>query len=167
MDITTDNSIFRNIPAGLWSNRRRLLALRMAPMIDIIFLLLIFFLVSAKWRPQEDFLPLQVTSANTFGRNIPAPEPLFIHIYPLDDGCGINIGHLTGVQLKDENIQAGLQMLAEEITNCLQAQKRFTTDPVEIVCEPSVKWDHLEKIYNILCGRQLTNITFQMTEQSQ
>jgi len=159
--------MLRNVSTGLCSNRRGAAALRMAPMIDIIFLLLIFFLVSAKWRPQEDFLPLQLTSANTFQPNIPSPEPLFIHIYPQPDGCGINIGHLAAVRLENQNIQAGLELLAEEIKNCLQQQKRLTTDPVEIVCEPSVKWDWVEKIYNILCGAQLTNITFQMTEQSE
>jgi len=52
----------------------------MAPMIDMVFLLLIFFLVAAKWRPQEDFLPFQLPLAHAQEQRIGKPEPLMIHI---------------------------------------------------------------------------------------
>lgn len=147
------------LPLG---RRRRLVALRMAPMIDIIFLLLIFFLVSAKWRPEENFLPLTLSAAQE--RALVKPEPLLIYISPTQTGCHVQIGQLRTVRIEDENIDANLAALMEEIDKCLAAQKRFAADPIEIICDPQVKWEHLAKIYNVFYGAAFTDITFQMTE---
>ena len=59
----------------------------------------------------------------------------------------------------------GLAMLAEKMRDCLIAQKRLISDPIEIVCGASVKWEYLARIYNVLFGAGLTDITFVMTEQ--
>ena len=133
-------------------------------MIDIIFLLLIFFFVAAKWRPAEDFLPFQLSAAQAQNLTIGKPEPLIIHIFETQAGCNVQIGGLHTVRIENENIEANLAVLMEKMNNCLLAQKRFATDPIEIVCAPEVKWDHLAKIYNMFYGAGLTNITFRMTE---
>ena len=52
----------------------------------------------------------------------------------------------------------------EQTKQCLLEQKRYASDPVEIVCAAKVKWENLAKIYNVLYGMGLTDITFQMTE---
>jgi len=148
----------------LQPHHRRLVALRMAPMIDIIFLLLIFFLVSAKWRPEENFLPLKLSATRVQQRPLVKPEPLAIYISPTQTGCQVQIGQLRTVRIEDENIDANLAAVMEEIDKCLAAQRRFTTDPVEIICDAQVKWEHLAKIYNVFYGAGLTDITFQMTE---
>jgi len=136
----------------------------MAPMIDMIFLLLIFFLVAAKWRPEEDFLPFRLLPAQARDFSFGKPEPLIIHISPVQAGCRVEIGQFYTVRIDNEDIDAGLAVLMEKIQNCLLAQKRFANDPVEIVCEPGVKWEHLAKIYNIFFGAGLVDITFTMTE---
>ncbi len=147
-----------------FSNRRRPSTLRMAPMIDMVFLLLIFFLVAAKWRPQEDFLPFQLPLAQAQEQRIGKPEPLIIHISAIDAGCQIQIGQSDAVQIENQTIEANLTALMEKIEKCLLAQKRFATDPVEIICSPEVKWEHLAKIYNVFYGMGLTDITLPMTE---
>ena len=43
-------------------------------------------------------------------------------------------------------------------------QKRVAADPVEVICEPDVKWEHLARIYNVFFGAGLTNITFRMAD---
>jgi len=136
----------------------------MAPMIDMVFLLLIFFLVAAKWRPQEDFLPFQLPLAQAQEQRIGKPEPLIIHISATQAGCQVQIGQSDAVQIENQTIEANLAVLMEKIESSLLAQKRFATDPIEIVCEPEVKWEHLTKIYNTFFGAGLTDITFQMTE---
>ena len=146
----------------IFAGRRRPFALRMAPMIDMIFLLLIFFLVTAKWRPEENFLPFQLPAAQ--GHGLGKPEPLIIRIRPTETGCGVQIGQLHTVQIVNQTIEANLAVLMEEIEKCLPAQKRFAADPIEIVCDPEVKWEHLAKIYNVFYGAGLTDITFRMTE---
>ncbi|MBA7632437.1 hypothetical protein ES703_39983 [subsurface metagenome] len=153
-------NLFRSIFAG----RKRTFTLRMAPMIDMIFLLLIFFLVAAKWRPDEDFLPFQLPAAQPQDRSLAKPEPLEIYIFATQTGCQVQIGRSEPLQIKNENIEADLVGLMEKIKTTLLSQKRFATDPVEIVCSPEVKWEHLTKIYNMFFGSGLTDITFRMTE---
>ena len=153
-----------HILGRLNKNRRTTFTLRMAPMIDVIFLLLIFFFVAAKWRPTEEFLPLQLSAAHAPGIRIGKPEPLIIQISATQTGCEVQIGRSQTVRIENENIEEKLAALLEEMKNCLLAQKRFTDDPIEIVCSPEVKWDHLAKIYNLFYGAGLTDITFQMTE---
>ena len=148
----------------LFSNRRRPFTLRMAPMIDMVFLLLIFFLVAAKWRPQEDFLPFQLPLAQAHEQRIGKLEPLIIHISATESGCHVRIGQFDAVQIENQTIEANLAVLMEQIEKCLLAQKRFATDPIEIVCAPEVKWEYLTKIYNMFFGAGLTDITFRMTE---
>ncbi len=135
----------------------------MAPMIDMIFLLLIFLLVTAKWRPQEDFLPLQLAPAQARTISLARPEPLEIHIVSTPAGCRVRIGQADEVQIDDRTIEANLATMIEKTEACLLAQKRFAGDPVEIICSSQVKWDHLTKIYNVFFGAGLTDITFRMT----
>ena len=152
--------ILRRISSG----KRQMFALRMAPMIDIIFLLLIFFLVAAKWRPKEDFLPLRAAAAQANAGDIAKAEPLTIGINSTETGCQVRIGQLYVVKIEDREINENLALLAEKLKMSLLEQKRFAGDPVEIVCGPAVKWQYLTKIYNLFYGMGLTDITFVMTE---
>jgi biopolymer transport protein ExbD len=161
----TGNEIMRgDVFEGIFTGRKCSFTLRMAPMIDMIFLLLIFFLVAAKWRPQEDFLPFQLPSAHAQDRRIGKPEPLMIHIFAAETGCQVQIARLTTVPIDDETIEADLAALMEKMRMCLTEQKRYASDPIEITCAPEVRWEHLAKIYNIFFGAGLTDITFTMTE---
>ncbi len=145
-------------------SQRRIFSLRMAPMIDMIFLLLIFFLVAAKWRPEENFLPFQLPAAQAQDRGLGKPEPLIIYIAATQTGCQVQVGRLYTVQIENKEIETGLAVLMGKIEKSLREQKRFAADPIEIVCGPEVKWEHLAKIYNIFFGAGLTDITFTMTE---
>jgi len=144
--------------------RRRASALRMAPMIDMIFLLLIFFLVTANWQPNEDFLPLELAGARARGAAAGKVETLEIYIDGAPKGCLVRIGQAHTVRIGDKAIDADLAVLMERMDECLRAQKRFAADPIEIVCSPEVKWDHLARIYNLFFGAGLTDITFRMTQ---
>jgi biopolymer transport protein ExbD len=136
----------------------------MAPMIDMIFLLLIFFLVAANWRPDENFLPLQLPVAQAQEHRLVKPEPLIIRIWPAGTGCRVQIGQLHTVQIENEKLEVNLAALMEKMEKCLLDQKRFTADPIEIICDPEMKWEHVAKIYNMFYGAGLTDITFRMTE---
>ncbi len=154
----------RDIFEKIFSGRRGGLTLRMAPMIDMIFLLLIFFLVAGKWRPAENFLPVQLPAQGQ-GLNLARPEPLLIQISPTDAGCRILIGRSETVEIENQTTEADLAVMLEKLKACMLTQKRVATDPVEIICQPKVKWEYLAKIYNTFYGAGLTDITFAMTEQ--
>ncbi len=148
----------------IFLKRKSRFTLRMAPMIDMIFLLLIFFLVAAKFRPQEDFLPFQLPAVHSQYHAVGKPEPLTMLISATNSGCLVQISRLHTVRIENENIETDLAVLMEKIEDCLLAQKRLAADPIEIICDADVKWQHLAKIYNLLYGAGLTDITFQTTE---
>jgi biopolymer transport protein ExbD len=150
--------------ASLFARRPFNFTLRMAPMIDIIFLLLIFFLVCAKWRPQEQFLPLQLSTAGAAEVPLVRAEPLVIHIASAECGCSVRIGQSSIVRISQDEVEQDLLTLVEQLQASLTAQHRFVSDPVGIICEPDVKWDYFAKIYNVLYGVGLTDITFNLTE---
>lgn len=154
----------REVFKGFPTRRRHSFTLRMAPMIDMIFLLLIFFFVAAKWRPQENFLPFRLPAAQAQEHRLGKPEPLKIYIFATQAGCRVQVGRLHSVQINSQAIELDLVTLMEKVENCLLEQKRFAADPIEIICDPQVKWEHLTKIYNIFYGAGLTDITFVMTD---
>jgi biopolymer transport protein ExbD len=159
-----DKSLLTDVFEKISANRRKTIGLRMAPMIDMIFLLLIFFLVAAKWRPPEDSLPFKLPLAAAQETRIAAPQPLVIRIFTAQKGCTVQIAGLYTVSIENATIESDLASLMNKMANCLNAQKRFATDPIEIVCQPQVKWEYVAKIYNVFFGAGLTDITFIMTE---
>jgi len=158
------DNIQKDILNRAFSDSRRYSPMRMAPMIDMIFLLLIFFMVSAKWRPEESFLGFQLPAAQAMEYRPGKPEPLLIHICAAETGCDVRIGLMETIQIQNQTLEADLAVLMEELQECMLAQKRFVSDPIEIICEPQVKWDYLTKIYNLFSGAGLTDITLPMTE---
>ena len=156
------NLVFKRLNA----NKRTQSGLRMTPMIDMIFLLLIFFFVASHWRPLENFLPLKIPSASA-SENFGRPEPLVIYIYAKENGCDVKIANSEKISIANESIEKDIAGLMNGIKTILTSQKRFANDPVEIICEPKVKWDYLAKIYSAFYGFGISDITFTMTEQPQ
>ena len=91
-------------------------------------------------------------------------EPLVIAIKSISAGCVVQIGQSVAVEIVDETTDENLALMMEKLKQCMVQQKRFTSDPIEIVCEREVKWQYLAKIYNLMYGSGLTDITFAMTE---
>ena len=62
------------------SSRRSSAGANMTPMIDVVFLLIIFFLVSSHLARQEHHLPLELPVASTFDPINPERAPLTISV---------------------------------------------------------------------------------------
>ena len=60
------------------SNRRHRLEMNMTPMIDVVFLLIIFFLVSSHLQKQEAHAELDLPTAETGDENTPTFHPVRI-----------------------------------------------------------------------------------------
>jgi biopolymer transport protein ExbD len=131
-------------------------------MIDIIFLLLTFFILTARFRVPEQFLPISLTSAAQ-ARQIGVIEPLVINLSAHDSQCIIDFG-AAELAISDDTIDADLAAFVGDFVEVLRLQKRHVGDPVEIVCSDDVKWDYLVKIYNVLYAMGINDITFAMTE---
>ncbi len=143
---------------------KRSFGLRMAPLIDLVFLLLIFFLVAVKWRPQEDFIPLRLPAAQAQVPDIGRPEPLRIYISSIEKGCLVRIGLDQTVQINNQTMERDLARLMEKIEQVLAAQERLTSDPIEIICEPDVKSEFWVRICNVFYGMRMTDITLAMIQ---
>jgi biopolymer transport protein ExbD len=66
------------------TSNRRSVGANMTPMIDVVFLLIIFFLVSSHLARQENRLPLDLPVASTFDPLDPQSAPLTISV---DEGA--------------------------------------------------------------------------------
>ena len=146
--------------------RRRRFGLRMTPMIDVIFLLLTFFVLTAKFRTPEQFLPIHLATADAAVQHFGPIEPLIISISGAEDGCLVEIGGLAVAGVGGERYADGLVGFAGKLREVLSIQKRTVSDPIELRCAENVKWDQLVKIYNVLQAAGISDITFQMTGQS-
>jgi len=159
---------FKGTPAevlGTVGGSNRHLGLRMAPMIDVIFLLLTFFVLTAKFRTPEQFLPIHLPTAEAGVERIAPIEPLIINISAVEGGCEVKIAQLASVRVEQSRYAEGLAELASELAGVLNQQKRTSGDPIEIRCADEVSWDNLVKVYNVLQAAGINDITFQMTGQ--
>lgn len=157
------DNLVKHALAGLKKPARRPV-LRMAPMIDIIFLLLIFFLVTAQWRPEEEFLPLQLPRATASQPQPAMAEPLHIYLFAAPAGLEVQLGQNPAIALSDQNLSQDLAQLVNQIQQTLENQSRLASDPIRIICDPHLQWRYLAKIYNLFYGMGLSDITFQLTE---
>ena len=138
---------------------------RMAPMIDVIFLLLIFFVLTARFRTPEQFLPFKLSQADATMPSRGLIEPLVVRLSPVAEGCRVTAG--SGPQAVDLTLDAvaGPEQLADlavRTGTLLESQNRTLTDPISLECDDGVTWDHLVKVYNVLYAMGIHDITFPM-----
>ncbi len=133
----------------------------MTPMIDIVFLLLVFFLSTARFRPLEAKLPMQIPApqGGEFGA-LTLVEPLLITLS--SEGAALRISTNGQQYLYTDVNAASLVSFGNELTEIYQTKRRRTEDPIELDCNPNLSWEHLTKFYNLMYGMGITNITFVM-----
>jgi sulfatase maturation enzyme AslB (radical SAM superfamily) len=71
---------------------------------------------------------------------------------------------LATIEQIKKKIDEGLAALAGEFENVIKAQKRTANDPVELICDKGTQWQYIAKLYNVLFGMGIKNITFRMGE---
>jgi len=141
------------------------LCLRLAPLIDVIFLLLIFFFISAQFRPLEAVFPLDLpaTEAQSPAHIV---EPLFVYVFNSEQLCRIQFAD-KNVNISEQNSGEDFTAFAETFVGTLNEQKRVLADPVVLVFDNEVKWDYVAKIYNLLYGLGINDITFSLNAEEQ
>lgn len=150
---------------GLLGRKRTAGGLLMAPMIDVIFLLLTFFIITAKFREPESFVPVALPSPDSAesirGRMV---EPLVLEITGRAGGCLARIGAEEAIDLSEEAPEAGLAAMAFSLNQICRSQGRTSEDPIELICHDEVSWDFVVKIYDVLQAMGASRITFVITE---
>ncbi|NLH16463.1 MAG: biopolymer transporter ExbD [Phycisphaerae bacterium] len=157
-----DLSIHRRVLGRLHQSRSGGgLGLRMTAMIDVIFLLLIFFVLTAQFSREEQYLPIRLPGPASAAQRLDIPaEPLRISIAMQGGQCRIDLGRGRQIALTEPELSAGLEVFSRTVTTALEQERRIVTDPVEIACSDSVPWEILVKVYNGLYAMGIEDITF-------
>ncbi len=132
------------------------LVLNLAPMIDVTFLLLIFFSVTTTFRRAEGFLAAKLPK--DAGRPVVAMPitPIIVRIEPADVGFG-------GYQLRVDHF-VNAPATAGELVGFLREihdQPGFSNEtPVVLAATPDVAWDHVVACWNAALRANCNNISF-------
>ena len=151
----------QTVMAGFIRRKHRIsMGLRMTPMIDVIFLLLTFFVMTAKFQEPEQFLPVIVGKTNPQSAVI-QDTPLKIFIEADPSGCLLRVENCPVIRLFDENPQESLLVLARKVRQELETTGPI---PVELYFDDAISWDIVVKVYDVLYALGLQNITFRIEE---
>lgn len=135
------------------------MGLRMTPMIDVIFLLLTFFVLTARFEKPEQSLPL------AFGDAVPAasqsPPPLELAIVPVEGGCAVTVGGTERILITPQTPAEGLAGITKRVQAMLTAGGKKT---LRLRCDDAASWDIVSKVYDVLYGMGARQITFVMDE---
>ena len=151
----------QTVMTGFVGRKHRIsMGLRMTPMIDVIFLLLTFFVMTAKFQDPEQLLPVIV------GKTTPQPAvtqnpPLKVFVEPSPSGCLLRVENRPAIRLFDENPQESLLVLARKVRQALETTGPV---PVELYYDDTISWDIVVKVYDVLYALGLQNITFRIEE---
>ena len=121
----------------------------MTPMIDVVFLLIIFFLVASHLAKQENSVQLDLPVADTGLNNATEVESLVVNILP--DG-----------QWQSGGISLNLQSLAA----LLRSRASASTDPLrlKIRSDQNITYDRLEPILKEATAAGIGDIVFSVYE---
>ncbi|MBI9018833.1 MAG: biopolymer transporter ExbD [Phycisphaerae bacterium] len=143
-------------------HHREPIRLRMVAMIDVVFLLLVFFLLSANFRRAEGFLPSQLPKAVTRSE-IMELEPLTVIVRTAaDNKCHIELAGQLALTIEPDNRTAGFSQAAQELKGLLKDSGRNINDPVQLIFLTDTRWQDTEKAYDMLRSIGLTKIIFSM-----
>ncbi len=125
------------------TERRRELTLSMAPMIDVIFLLLIFFVCTASFRPPEQVLPTQVSLPGAEPTETPPDE----EFEDLDD---LVVKVLWRESAPAWELNNRRYDSLGEVRTVLEAAQRVQPGlPVILNVEPEVPMNHVVDMYDL------------------
>ncbi len=135
----------------------------MTPMIDVIFLLLTFFVLTARFEKPEQSLPLAFGTAAAASTQ--PSVPLELSITPAEGGCAVVVNGTQRIVIAAAAPAAGLAALAEDVRSQLAAA--HSQVPVKLHCDDAASWDIVSKVYDVLYGMGARNITFVINELKQ
>jgi len=131
------------------------LRLNLVPMIDIVFNLLVFFLVATRFTSAEGVLAGRLGDVKTSQVVLSVPTvPIRIRLVP-QDGTGCSI------MIEERSVRpADFDQLAEVLRQ-IQAEPGYDDKtPVVLLADAELVWDHVVNAYNAAVRSKYKNIVF-------
>ena len=126
----------------------------MTPMIDVVFLLLIFFVVTASFQEDEAALLAMLPGDSTPPIHPePPPTPTRVEMVSSDDGLTYRMS-VNGVPVH------GASELAEYMSNRVRTGQMASDDLVQIKPQGVVRWQHVLNVYNACVSAELEQVSF-------
>jgi biopolymer transport protein ExbD len=152
------SGFYQQVMGHLTTKKRLPIGLRMTPMIDVIFLLLTFFVLTAKFQEPEQILQLDVSKPTT-STLADVGVPLKIVIEKGVVGFLLKVGSKPEIMLNEQEPADALLLLAKKAQESLEIDG---SQAVELYCQDAVPWDIVVKVYDALYALGLRNITFRV-----
>lgn len=139
------------------ARERTVVALNLAPMVDIVFLLLIFFITTTTFKRAEGLLLSQLPKQGSLGTEIALPiTPIVVHLTHATDGpldYAIRIDSFVNAPTTFNELAAFLKDI--------QGNPGFGKDtPVVIRIQPDIEWDHVVSCWNAAVRAEFDQISF-------
>lgn len=152
----------------MFSNRRRrarrkfwTMSLNLTPMIDVVFLLLFFFLVVSRFAPREGVLPTQIPGRTAAAATDVPRTPLRIRLVA-ESGqggpCLATIDRFNETPIPMSALVAALEKIRDQNLG-FDAQT-----PVHLVAGDDVAWDHVVNAYNAAMAARFEKVYFAGTQ---
>ena len=131
---------------------------QIAPMIDVVFVIMLFFMVLAGNRQVETLMPMTLPSeeANTTEDVTPMEEQIFVDA---DGEITHNDAPVNPVELKANFGLLAKQAIAEG------GGTKPTPIVVTIGAEPDTPWEKVTNVLNAMTAAKIANVTFSVGEE--
>lgn len=134
------------------------MALNLTPMIDVVFLLLFFFLVVTRFGTREGTLPADLPR-KTGGASVEIPRtPIrvrFLAEEPGADTCRVTIDKLHDAPLPIEELLPELRRIQAEAPGFDDPET-----PIHLFAREGIRWDHVVNAYNAGLAARYERIYF-------
>jgi biopolymer transport protein ExbD len=159
------HGLAKRVASGLQRRGGPGMGLRMTAMIDVIFLLLTFFVLTAKFQKPESQLPVVMPKPAAQTAVLQSNGPMKVRIIAAGSGCEVVFGDEAKIALSEHNLDAGLADVSNQFLAAAQSYD-VSTQGIELHCDNTVQWDYVVKVYDIFYRMGAAKITFVTQEIS-
>lgn len=147
------------VMTGLRRRRNPAMGLRMTAMIDVIFLLLTFFVLTARFQQPESHLNVTLPKPAVGTAQSMAKEPLSIRLETANSQCSVILPQAETIWLVPDTLSANLADLQGRLKAIFPSYD-IAGQGVELHCGDAVQWDYVVKVYDVLYRAGAMKITF-------
>jgi len=134
--------------------------LDISSLIDVCFLLLIYFLLTSTIQPKEKDLPMTLPSSKQSDTPLEI-EPMLISVKKVGSGFNIFVNKTTQMDSAVEGVERKLPLLLAELETYSQLADANQTKPlVQLFIDPLVEQQTAMDVLNCLRKAKINSVTF-------